>query len=104
MAKLTVDGEIDADSVVKRVRELGYDVADPDEAAAPAQALPNFFGYLLTGRDTRLALLGGLLILPGLIFNEFLPMLGIQHWLFDATSILAMMVAGFPSPAAPGPA
>ncbi|MBP9071860.1 MAG: heavy metal translocating P-type ATPase, partial [Caldilineaceae bacterium] len=96
VAKLTVDGEIDADSVVKRVRELGYDVADPDEAAAPIQALPNFFGYLLTGRDTRLALLGGLLILPGLIFNEFLPMLGIEHWLFDLTSIGAMIVAGLP--------
>ncbi len=95
VARLTVDGSIDADAVVKRVKELGYGVADPDEAVAPVQ-LPNFWGFLLTGRDTRLALLGGLLILPGLIFNEFLPMLGIEHWLFDATSIGAMIAAGLP--------
>ena len=95
MGRLTVDGEIAADAVVKRVRELGYDVADRDAAAGPV-ALPNFWDYLLAGRDTRLALLGGLLILPGLIFNEFVPMLGIEHWLFDLTSVGAMFAAGAP--------
>ena len=37
-----------------------------------------------------------LLILPGVLFNELLPMLGFEHWLFNLTSILALMLAGYP--------
>ncbi|MFZ1753450.1 MAG: cation transporter, partial [Caldilineaceae bacterium] len=96
-AKLSVNGSATEEAVVARVRELGYDIAQeaaPGTAIAPPPA--NFFGFLLQSQETRLALLAALFILPGLIFNEFLPMLGVEHWLFDATSLLAMLLAGFP--------
>lgn len=107
-ATLKVEGEISREAVTARVRELGYDVAEtgsigtagpsPADAAAYVQGtgLAGFIRYLLQRRDTTLALVGAALILPGLIFNEFLPMLGVSHWLFDLTSILAWAVAGYP--------
>ena len=96
-AKLNVTGPIDEAAVVARVRELGYDVAQETIPGAPVVPPPaNFFGFLLHSRETRLALLAGFFILPGLIFNEFLPMLGVEHWLFNATSLLAMLLAGYP--------
>ncbi|MCA9971646.1 MAG: heavy metal translocating P-type ATPase, partial [Anaerolineales bacterium] len=53
-------------------------------------------GFLWQRRETQLALLGGLLILPGLLLNELLPMLGWSHPLLDVTSVAAMAVAGYP--------
>ncbi len=104
-ATLKVEGEISREAVAARVRELGYDVAEAEAIdTTPADAaedgrrtgLAGFLRYLLQRRDTTLALVGAALILPGLIFNEFLPMLGVSHWLFDLTSILAWAVAGYP--------
>ncbi len=96
-AKMNVTGAVSQDAVIRRVRELGYDVAANPQPGAPVIAPPaNFLGFLMNSQETRLALLAALFILPGLIFNEFLPMLGVQHWLFDATSLLAMLLAGFP--------
>jgi Cd2+/Zn2+-exporting ATPase len=40
--------------------------------------------------------LGALLVLPGLIFNELLPMLGLESIILDITSVAAMVVAGWP--------
>ena len=49
----------------------------------------------MTGRsDTRLALLAVLLLLPGLIFDELFPMLGIKSVLIDIASVAAMLLAG----------
>jgi len=96
-SKMKITGPVTQDAVIARVRELGYDIAqEAAPGAAPVQPPANFLRFLLNSHETRLALLAGLFILPGLIFNEFLPMLGVEHWLFDFTSMLAMLLAGFP--------
>ncbi|MBP6472118.1 MAG: heavy metal translocating P-type ATPase [Chloroflexi bacterium] len=92
---LRVDGSVDQQTVVNRIRELGYNVAAPtaEQAAQPPAA---FFPYLWQRRDTRLALLATLLILPGLLFHELLPGAGISGVWIDLTAVLAMIIAGLP--------
>jgi Cd2+/Zn2+-exporting ATPase len=107
-ATLKVEGNAGREAVIQRVRELGYDVRIENEQLkiekrgvatrllnSPFPIL-NFLGYLLSRRDTALAVLGALLILPGLLFNELLPFLGVESFLFDLTSIAALLVAGYP--------
>ena len=114
---LAVRGPVAAERVVARVRELGYDVAAPTaadrrptaagESAEPLQgqqpaiggqrsAVSGVFPYLWGRTDTRAALIAALLVLPGLLFDELLPGLGIESPLFAALSVLAMVVAGLP--------
>src|SRR5262245_2167101 len=108
--KLRVAGEVRPEEVVARVRALGYDVAEPQaspsstlqpgsgepslrtSAAVPVDST-NFFTFMWQRRDTRLALLGLLLILPGIILEE---LLGLHHPLIDLASIGALLVAGWP--------
>jgi Cd2+/Zn2+-exporting ATPase len=96
---LNVRGSASADEIISRVKELGYNVRDPEEQrnASPVD-LPklNFLQFMWGRRDTQLALLSTLLVLPGLIFHELLPHLGIHHPLIDLTSIAAMVLAGYP--------
>ncbi len=108
---LAVRGSVPAEQVVARVRELGYDVAQPasdpdrrpqaagDDAEAegsPSSSAGSLLSYLWNRSDTRLALLAGLLVLPGLIFDELLPWLGIESPIFAVMSVLAMVLAGAP--------
>ena len=104
---LRVQGNARPEVVIGRVRELGYDAAEATAEEAtnrlsnPASGSPrtgsaNLWRYLWQQVDTRLALLGALLILPGLIFHELLPGLGWHHPLFDLTSVAAMLTAGYP--------
>ena len=97
---LKVSGSTSPEAIAGRVEELGYRLVDPDEAGqaerASVQPPPNFLAYMLGRRDTRLALIGAFLILPGLLFNELLPMLGLEHWLLDLTSVAALLTAGYP--------
>ncbi|MCB0148370.1 MAG: cation-translocating P-type ATPase, partial [Caldilineaceae bacterium] len=105
-ARLTVAGDIAPEVVTERVRALGYAVDDgPGDAAEaappwlawlPEQGAGGFVRYLLSRRATAFALLGALLILPGLIFVELLPMLGLSSPLFSVTSLAALVVAGYP--------
>lgn len=98
-ARLTVQGDVASETVAQRVRSLGYDVGtEPTsgEERVDLRGVMGFVRFLLQRRETALTLVGGLLVLPGLLFNELLPMLGIEHWLFDLTAVLAMGVAGFP--------
>ncbi len=100
--KLHVQGNISPERVVKRVQDLGYDVADPAHAASDSNRqhsiiAPNsFWSYAWQRPETRLALLGILLVMPALIFHELLPGLGISHAIIDAMAIMAMLVAGYP--------
>ena len=85
----------DREVVATRVQELGYELVDREETLAPPAAEPlSFLSFLWQRRDTRLALYGALLILPGLLFNELLPMLSQENPLLDLTSVAAMLVAG----------
>jgi Cd2+/Zn2+-exporting ATPase len=96
---LRVEGQVAAESVVGRVRELGYDVAAPGEPAAPAEVAAQRQGlpaYLWERTDTRLALFGALMILPGLIFEELLGGAVFSSPVFDVMAVAAMILAGYP--------
>ena len=96
-ASLKVGGDISKETVIDRIHELGYEVGAPTEAAAVNQRGGPFafIRFLLQRRDTTLALIGFVLILPGLIVNELLG-LEARIPLLDVTSVLAMLVAGWP--------
>lgn len=97
---LRVQGDVSPETVIARIREIGYDIVDPDAAnAPPATAVPqtpNFLQFMWQRRETQLALFGAILILPGLLFNELLPMLGWEHPLLNLTSVAALAAAGYP--------
>ncbi len=95
--KMRVSGDVSRERVVARVRELGYKVVEPEPVAATPNkegvTSPTFLQFLWQRYETRLALLGALLILPGLIFEEIL---GQHHLLIDLASLGALVVAGLP--------
>lgn len=100
-AKLRVRGTAQPETVVDRVRELGYDVDfgeddDDSDASEGGPKRRSFVKYMTSQRETILALIGAILILPGLVFNELLPMLGLEHVLFDLMSVAALATAGLP--------
>ena len=94
---LRVAGAIDRATVVGRVRELGYDVAEAptpgDAAPQTAAERPTFLGYLRGRRETSLTAIGALLALPGLIGHE---LLGVRGGWIDWCSIAALLLAGMP--------
>jgi len=95
---LHVQGTATSQEIISRVRELGYNVRDPEERGAQTDTIPtiNFLQYMWGRNDTRLALLALLLILPGLLFHEILPHLGIHHTFIDGLSVVSMVIAGYP--------
>ena len=95
---LRVHGSLSDDEIIHRVRELGYNVRDPHEHKTETDQIQsiNFIQFMWSRRDTQLALLAALLVLPGLLFHELLPNLGIHHPLLNLTSIAAMALAGYP--------
>jgi Cd2+/Zn2+-exporting ATPase len=81
------------------VRDLGFDVvtssttmAQPD-ADQPMNAPPGFLPFMWQRIETRLALLGVLLILPGLVLYEIL---GWDALWIDIFSLGALLAAGIP--------
>lgn len=88
--RLTVRGVVAPEAIVGRVRELGYEVDNPDASpsggAVPAPA-PGFFGFMWARQETRLALLGALLVLPGIVLHE---LLGQEAAWIDGLALLAM--------------
>jgi Cd2+/Zn2+-exporting ATPase len=95
---LHVEGSATSNEIIDRVRELGYNVRDPQERGVQGEQVPsiNFLQYMWSRRDTQLALLALLLILPGLFFHELLPHLGVHHPAIDILSVVSMVIAGYP--------
>ncbi len=93
--KLRITGSVSRETIVARVRALGYEVAEPSASstAAPPEPTGNFWQFLWQRSTTRLALLGALLILPGVLLHE---LLGIEHWLIDVAALGALLAAGVP--------
>ena len=94
--KMHVVGNVQKEDVINRVRELGYDVIEPQTASeAQAERIRslNFLQFVWQRRETQLALLGALLVLPGLVFQEIL---GLHHPLIDLASVAALVAAGLP--------
>lgn len=94
-AQLTVIGNVSSEAVSARVRELGYDIIQPHEEKTSKykQASFGFLGFLWQRIETRLALLGAILVLPGLILGEIL---GLDWWWVNLLSLVAMAAAGYP--------
>lgn len=99
-ARLRVHGNIPADTVVQRVRALGYDARlnEPDAEQTPPPAPTSYWNYMLSTRNNRLTLLGAALILPGLLIDELLPLVGLhfESALWQWMSLAALAVAGLP--------
>ena len=94
--KMHVTGNVDREAIIARVRALGYDVVEPGAEAdsqTETTGSPRFMGYMWQRNETRLALLGALLVLPGLLLDEIL---GMHHMIIDAASIGALITAGLP--------
>lgn len=93
--KLNIIGDVPADSVIRRVQEFGHDVAEPEARTDTSQPHrpQRFLEFMWRRRDTRLALIGALLILPGLVLEETL---GISHFIIDIFSLAALLMAAGP--------
>jgi Cd2+/Zn2+-exporting ATPase len=101
--KLKVAGDVQRDAVIGRVRDLGYGVMDEQTEQAANQTsnvlrhLPDgFLKFMLSRRDTVIALVALLLALPGVLFDELLPMLGLESPLWTLMSLAAAFIAGVP--------
>ncbi|MCW1969307.1 MAG: cation transporter, partial [Anaerolineae bacterium] len=106
-AKLRVSGDVQPDMVLAQVQKLGYQAVLEDRTH-PTPAVNSqtqqvggvlgFVKFLLARRDTALALLGLGLILPGVLFDELLPVFGIEVHspVFAAMSVGALAAAGWP--------
>jgi Cd2+/Zn2+-exporting ATPase len=95
-AKLRVNGQVTAATITDKVQALGYGITTGDAASSTAivpDALPSFWAYLWQRRATQFALLGALLILPGLLLTE---LFGYEHVLINLFSLLEMVAAGWP--------
>ena len=107
-ATLRVKGDVQEANILARVRELGYVArnqatsphSEPSDSAPhasmPANTSDNFIRFLLQRQETTLALIAAVLMLPGLLFHELLPMLDLDYPLWNLTSIAALLVAGLP--------
>lgn len=94
-SKLKVVGDISPEAIQERVQALGYRLIEPVQRTA-GKIRPhkqNFLSFLWLRAETRMALIGAVLILPGLIFNEFL---GREYLWVNFFSVAAIVSAGFP--------
>jgi Zn2+/Cd2+-exporting ATPase len=98
--RMRVQGRATRDTIVERVRALGYDVADKQPQLPPPSSkmgtLSAFLQFMWQRSDTRLALLGAVLILPGVVVDELLHLSHPLAALTSVTSIGALIAAGLP--------
>jgi Cd2+/Zn2+-exporting ATPase len=97
-AKLRVNGDVSGDSVRKRVEALGYRLVESRGSLLHARrptlhAQLGFGQYLLSRLETRLALLGGGVILLAFLLGSTQI---IGETLQDALYIAALALAGYP--------
>ncbi len=90
-AKLHVTGEVDPAAVMARVRELGYEIASVAETRV--ESPPTVLQFMLSRRETQLALIGLILTLPGIVLRELLRWEAL--WI-DALALIALALAGPP--------
>ena len=96
---LHVEGQANPDVIHRRVQALGYGLEAKTPAGqaaqkqtAPGGAVTGFWIFLAGRAETRLALLGGLLLLVSVLAQ----VLGLAPGVVQAIQILALGVAGYP--------
>ncbi len=92
--KLRVTGPVGQQRIIDRVRELGYEVVDEADTDSPSAESSNFLHFMWQRLDTRLALIGAVLLIPGLVLEEILAM---HHPVINLASLGALLLAGFPT-------
>lgn len=108
-ARLRARGEVGPEAVMRRAEELGYrarprggggggpaDGVSGGSAGARDGAPPSpqtLLSFLLGRTDTRLALVGALFLIPGLVFHEIL---GWEALWIDLPALGALALAGVP--------
>lgn len=98
--KLVLDGEVPYETLKARVEALGKTIEDiPGKKASPVVSnrtrggVVGFWDYLWARRETRLALVGGGLILLTLVVSL---LFALPEWLVSAAYTLAMALAVYP--------
>jgi Zn2+/Cd2+-exporting ATPase len=98
--RLLVQGTVRPESVLRRLRELGYDgraLNGSDGGAKQThpeeEESETLFAYLLRRRAVRPAMAGAVLLLPGLLFHEIL---GWEALWIDLPALAALAIAGTP--------
>ena len=100
-ARLRATGRVDRDAIARRVRALGYDLDDEPAAPGAEQVEPvraggagGFLGYLLSERDTVLALVAAGLLAIAALINWLLP--AAPGLLVLGLELAAIVIAGTP--------
>src|SRR5574340_699944 len=94
-ALLVVEGRVKTEEIKQRVEKLGYHLKESAPATAASRQtrfIPGFIHYLFNSFETKLALVGGALIL--LAFA--LGLLGLSEGITKTLQITALIVAGYP--------
>ncbi len=109
-SKLQIEGNPSLEALQERVEALGYKIQDDGEAVGTRHAVSlhgtsaklggilGFWRYLLSRQETRLAVIGGALILAGLALSVVMAgrTRGFAPTLIEALFITAMLVALYP--------
>ena len=89
---LSVQGMADPEKIKHRVESLGYSLEEKGAYKSTSAQRENFGKYLLSRAETRLALVGGGLLLASLIASW----LGVPLALIKGMQVLALLIAGYP--------
>ncbi len=90
-AKMRLEGDVPLPILRGRVESLGKRIQDKDSKAAPAlTGSTNFFAYLLTRSETRLALVGAGIIAIGLILS-IIGIITVPSALYILATLIALM-------------
>lgn len=91
--RLRVRGTVDTTTIIAHMRSLGYEAAPADDVGAAPASSVSFFQFMWQRSDTRLALIGAIMIAPGIVLHELLGWRAI--WI-DALAFVALVSAGVP--------
>ena len=105
---LDASGNFNPQDVLRRIEAMGYRAVTPNSSieSGPRGAgvsagrilphLPGFLGYMYSAPQTRLAMLGGLLLLVSLPLSLFPDVSPHVAWVITALHVSAAVIAGFP--------
>jgi Cd2+/Zn2+-exporting ATPase len=94
--RLRVRGAVEPDAIIAYVRSLGYEATlleNDDATLTTPDASVSFVEFIWQRLETRLALIGALLIVPGVVLHE---LLGWRAFWIDALAFAALIAAGLP--------
>ncbi|MCC6896267.1 MAG: cation-translocating P-type ATPase [Anaerolineae bacterium] len=90
-AKMRLEGDVDFQDLKTRVESLGKQIQDASVRAPAVTTAPSFFRYLLSRRETRMALIGAAVILLGLVVSQIPPMAHLANGVFVLATIIALI-------------